>query len=436
MPLDLNSPVSRRKVLKAAAGTTLTAALAPLIAACSGSTGSSPAASAARSAAPTGKAPSAGAPIAMWSNHPEWQQPLTSILAQYTKESGIPIQLVEKPGAQYIQDLNTAMQAGTAPDLPGVTPIPLLEQFYTNKNVIDLTGKVAVDNLLPVVKDRVVYNGHTLGVPFGRYIIGIYYQAETFSKLGLQKPNTWDEFKTLCSTLQKAGQVPLMMAAQDGTIPSFYYMLVTATVLGTSGFTDLLSGKRKFTDPDMVAAAQLLVDLAPYYQSGFAATPYANGKAEFARGKMAMAMGGSTDYVGFVGVNPNVNLGWFAFPPPSTTAGATATVSGLELTYAVNASSKHQNEAVNFVNWLTTPAASSLFAQSLTLPTVSGVAIGTKYPILKTEVAGEGDDLPVWRDLDATAPVWNYSVQNVQALLLNKMSAAQFAAGAQGALKL
>jgi raffinose/stachyose/melibiose transport system substrate-binding protein len=329
--------------------------------------------------------------------------------------------------------LSTALQAGEGPDLPGIPPGPLVGQFLKSGDILDLTGRIHAERLIDIAHQRVVRDGKVVGAPFGKYTVGLYYHADVFSRLGLKEPRTWDDLRRACQTLKQAGQVPLMMPARDGVIPAFYYMLAASSVLGPAGFQALQAGPRKLTDPDLQAAAQLLVDLVPYYPEGFAGISYAEGKATFARGGTAMILGGTADYAGYVAVNRDVKLDFVAFPPPSATAGVPATVSGLELIYTVNAKSRHVDAAVQFVDWLTTPESNRLFASSITLPTVKGVVPG-QNPIWTKQVQEARHDVPTWRDVDATAPVWTALTRNMQAVLLGQLKPAELGQRAQAAL--
>ena len=405
------TPVSRRDVLRIA-----TAAALPL------------------GTPRRGRAQAGGAAtLRLWSNHPEWREALRRNLDAFERSTGIKIALEPKPGPEYIQILSTAMQAGEGPDLPGLPPGLLIQQFQKSGYLADLTGKVHVERLLDTVQRRVVRDGKVLGAPFGKYTVGLYYHVDLLTKHGVVPPKTWDELKAACQTLKRAGVTPLMMPARDGVIPAFYYMCAASSVMGPAGFGQFVAGQRKLTDPDVVAAAQLFVDLAPYYPEGFAAISYAEGKATFARGGTAMILGGTADYAGYVAVNSDVKLDFIAFPPPSTSAGVPATVSGLELVYTVNAKSPNAAAATQFIDWLTTPESNRLFANSITLPTVKGVVPGSN-PIWAKQVQESKNDVPTWRDVDATAPVWTALTRNMQAVLLGQLKAAELAQRAQAAL--
>ena len=105
--------------------------------------------------------------------------------------------------------------------------------------------------------------------------------------------------------------------------------------MGPEGFEQLRAGERKLTDPDVVAAAQLLLDLQPFYNAGFQATDYTTAKAIFANGQGAMMVAGTADFTGYRQVNPEADLGFIAWPGPE--AGKYATTTGFELLYTVSA---------------------------------------------------------------------------------------------------
>jgi raffinose/stachyose/melibiose transport system substrate-binding protein len=374
-----------------------------------------------------------GPTLRLWSNHPEWREALRKNLDVFEQSSGIKLTLEPKPGPEYIQVLSTAMQAGEGPDLPGIPPGPLVGQFLKSGAILDLSGRVHTERLIDIAQQRVVRDGKVVGAPFGKYTVGLYYHVDVFAKAGIKPPRTWDELKRAAQALKQAGVVPLMMPARDGVIPAFYYMLVASSVMGPAGFRAFLAGQRKLTDPDLVDAVQLLVDLAPFYPEGFAGISYAEGKATFARGGTAMILGGTADYAGYVAINPGVKLDFIAFPPPSPTSGVPATVSGLELIYTVNAKSRAVDAAVQFVDWLTTPESNRLFANSITLPTVKGVVPG-QNPIWARQVEEAQHDVPTWRDVDAAAPVWTALTKNMQAVLLGQMKPVELGRQAQAAL--
>ena len=137
----------------------------------------------------------------------------------------------------------------------------------------------------------------------------------------------------------------------------------------------------------MVEAAQLLLDLQPFYQSGFQATDYVTAKAIFANGQGAMQVAGTADFTGYREVNPEADLGFIAWPGPE--AGKYSTNTGMELLYTVSrfATPEAQEAATKFVNWLATQEAQQLVSDKIALP-VHKESPSSSDPIRQETVAG------------------------------------------------
>ena len=207
-----------------------------------------------------------------------------------------------------------------------------------------------INALIPAARAQVQFGGHVWGAPLAAYTVGIYYQRPIFKKYGLKPPTSWPEMMAVSQKLLDNGVTPWSMPAKDMIIPYFFYHMAATSILGTKGFQDLRRGTRKLTEPQVVKAAQLMIDMEKYYNNGYQAVAYAEGKALFAQGQTAMIIGGSADYTGYKQVNPKVDVGVFGFPSPKR--GIHVTTTGMELLYTVNAKSSHQPEATALVQWL------------------------------------------------------------------------------------
>src|SRR5207248_3245531 len=128
-------------------------------------------------------------------------------------------------------------------------------------------------------------------------------------------PQDWDEWLAQCKKIKAAGMTPLSMAG-DGTIDAFFFTELATAALGRTGYNDLAAGKMKFTSPAIVATMEFILKLVPYFQPGFLATKYVDSKALFATNKVVMFEAGSADQAGFLQINPRIDSGVFAFPPP------------------------------------------------------------------------------------------------------------------------
>jgi raffinose/stachyose/melibiose transport system substrate-binding protein len=371
--------------------------------------------------------------ISMWGNHPEWKPVLDEILGVFQKtHPGIKVAIDYKPGPQYPPALTAALAGGAAPDSIGWLEGIAIRQGAKAKQIIPLDGKLPVQNLIPAARAQVQFDGHVWGSPLAAYTVGIFYQRPIFKKYGLKPPKTWGELMAISKKLKDNGVTPWSMPAKDMIIPFFFYTMAASSILGLPGFHQLRQGKRKLTDPQLVKAAQLMLDLQPYYNDGFQAVAYVEGKALFAQGQTAMIIGGSADYTGYKQVNPKVDVGVFGFPSPS--GNQHVTVTGMELIYTVNSKSSHQAEATKLVAWLSSRAAQQLVADKLARPIAKGVVPSAKNRVAREMVLAGAPDLPVWYDQPETGLVLD-AVQKAGGIFTGDLDAKAFSAKIQASIK-
>jgi raffinose/stachyose/melibiose transport system substrate-binding protein len=369
----------------------------------------------------------------MWGNHPEWKPVLDKIISEFEKtHSGINVELTYKPGPDYTAALNTALAGGAAPDVIGWIEGTTIRTGASSKQIVSLDGKVPVNALIPAARAQVQFNGHVWGAPLAAYTVGIYYQRPIFAKYGLKPPTTWAQLIAVSQKLLDKGVTPWSMPAKDMIIPYFFYHMAATSILGAKGFQDLRRGTRKLTEPKVVKAAQLMIDMEKYYNDGYQAVAYAEGKALFAQGQTAMIIGGSADYTGYKQVNPKVDVGVFGFPSPS--GNQHVTVTGMELIYGVNSKSSHQAEATKLVAWLSSRAAQQLVADKLARPIAKGVVPSAKNRVAREMVLAGAPDLPVWYDQPETGQVLT-AVQQNGGIFTGDQDAKAFSAKIQASIK-
>jgi raffinose/stachyose/melibiose transport system substrate-binding protein len=373
--------------------------------------------------------------ITMWANHPEWKPVLDALIKDFeASHPTIQVEIDYKPNASYGGLLTTAIAGGAAPDVIGWIEGTSIRTGAKDKQIVPIDGKVNASTLVPAAAPEVVFDGHTWGVPLAAYTVGIFYQKPMFAKYGLKVPTNWNELTAVSDKLHANGVTPWAMPAKDGIIPFFFYTMAASSILGVQGFKELRQGKRKLTDPDLVKAAQLMIDYQKYYNSGYQAVEYAEGKALFAQGQTAMIIGGSADYTGYLQVNPKVDVAVFGFPAPH--GGSHITVTGMELMYSVNAKSQNQDAAGTFVGWLGSKTAQQRVANTIALPVTKGVVphgSGGSIQIAKEMVLASAPGLPVWIDLPELTNTLN-AVQQAGGIFTGSLTAQQYAQKIQASI--
>lgn len=376
--------------------------------------------------------------LTIWGNHPEWKDPMEEILTAFMEANpDISIQLTEIPGPDYNAKLQTAITGGQPSDILGDLEGNILVRVAAGGELpfIDLTGKVDISGLTETARTQVEVDGKVYGCPLAAYTVGLAIQNPIFEKHGLTPPTTWDELLSVAQALKDAGETPIVLGAKDWVHPYFMYIGLASSVLGPDGFAALRRGERQLTEPEVVAAAQLLLDLQPYYNAGFEATDYVTAKAIFANGRGAMMVAGTADFTGFRQVNPEADLSFIAWPGPE--AGKSATTTGLELLYTVSrfSSPEKQEAATKFVAWLATKEAQQLVSDKIALPVHKEVTESDDPIRAQTVAASQGGDVAVWYDLPEVSDSVTAVQNNQGGLWTGRLTAEQFAQEMQAAVK-
>ena len=381
----------------------------------------------------TARARRSATTISMWGNHPEWKPVLDRLIAAFEKtHPGIEVELSYKPGPQYTAALNTALAGGAAPDVIGWIEGDAIRVGAKAKQIDALDGKTPIGKLIPAARAQVAFNGHVYGSPLAAYTVGIFYQRPIFKKYGLKPPKTWAQLIAVTKKLKDEGVTPWSMPAKDMIIPYFFYIMAASSILGQDGYKGLRRGARKLTEKQVVRAAQLMIDLQEYYNEGFQAVSYAEGKALFAQGRTAMLIGGSADYTGYKQVNPKVDVGVFGFPSPS--GNSHVTVTGMELLYTVNAKSSHKPEATTLVAWLSSKGAQQVVANELARPIAVGVVPSSSNRVGREMVLAGAPDIPVWYSQPETGGTFG-AITSAGGIFTGDLDAAGFAQKVQASIK-
>jgi raffinose/stachyose/melibiose transport system substrate-binding protein len=377
--------------------------------------------------------------LTMWGNHPEWKDPMEALLQAFQAAvPGIEIDFSTVPGDQYGAKLQTALAGGQTSDIFGELEGSIIVTTTAGGELpyADLTGKVDVSGLTEAARGQVEVDGKVYGCPLAAYTVGLAINNPVFAQAEVNPPTTWDELMAACEALKGAGvEAPLVLGAKDWVHPYFMYIGLASSVLQPDGLDEVRAGTRKLTDPDVVAAVQLLLDLMPYYNQGFAATDYTTAKAIFANGQGAMMVAGTADFTGYKQVNPDADLSFIAWPGPE--AGKKATTTGFELLYTASAFSppEKQEAAAKFVNWLATEEAQQLVSDTIALPINKNVTESSDPIRAATVAASDEGNVPVWYDL----PELNGSVlatqENHGGLWTGRVSAEQYSEIQQAAVK-
>lgn len=214
-------------------------------------------------------------------------------------------------GGSYSEFLKTKDSVGEFPDM--------MEMRDTAMYV--RAGKIAPlsDDVKALFTSTAEFDGVTYTAPYsGANTLGMMYNKQYFADNGLEVPTTWDEFITLCQTIQDKGDMaPLVVGGSDVWHIGFLYDLCYANDVleADPDFIEkCYTGEKNFSDPSYQQAMTDLAQLLGFAQEGWASTPDAQITTFFVNDMAAMMFSGTHMFSQIEDADPEFEYGWFAVP--------------------------------------------------------------------------------------------------------------------------
>jgi ABC-type glycerol-3-phosphate transport system substrate-binding protein len=295
----------------------------------------------------------------------------------------------------YDQKIRVYIEAGNPPDMFGHSlgalipyakeglTAPLDEYFNQQNYEQDAVWK---DSFYPSLMEQNLIQGAPDGtgyyaVPTQMHTGGIFYNVQIFEDLGLQPAATQQELLEQCAQIQETG---ISCFGIDGgftpyiTIPWAY---VASRIGGVDAYYDTALHKEgtSWTDnPAWLQAAEMTQQIYNYTQPGFLGSAWPAAQVEFSQGKMAMMWVPTWLPGELKGVAPDdFRLGLFGWPAHEGGQGD-QTVSQLNFNgYSMPVGAKHPQEAMDFMKFMSSRAATEQQANDLLIPSPT---IGAQMP--------------------------------------------------------
>ena len=122
------------------------------------------------------------------------------------------------------------------------------------------------------LKEAFTVDDRQYGFPYVVEYWPVWYNKKIFKRLGLQKPQTWEDFIRICEILHAAGITPILSSLQDKW-PAFIWFEEMIIGEDPDLYEDLCLGKAKYTDPRVKKAFSVWKNLL---NKGYFTDPSAN----------------------------------------------------------------------------------------------------------------------------------------------------------------
>lgn len=293
---------------------------------------------------------------------------MNALLAEYKKIApNVTIVFQPTNPPDYNATLRLQLDSGTGPDLMYARSYATGQELFNAgyfadcSNIPGLMDNFSASNLAPWQMP----DGKMFAVPFAAVSHAVYYNKDIFAAEGLSVPTTWDEFIKVCTALKDKGITPLANGVADewDILECFFLGMLPNYIGGASQRVQYESGAKKVNDENFVNAYTDMAQVAPYLPSGFEAVTYNDSQVLFNTGAAAMFMDGSWT----TGVYADAPFNWGLFAIPARNAADTIICFHPDMAIAMNANTKHPEEAAAFLAWLCTQEGVTTASKSLPL---------------------------------------------------------------------
>jgi ABC-type glycerol-3-phosphate transport system substrate-binding protein len=302
-----------------------------------------------------------------------------NLVAAFEKQNpSIKINVVSQPGSNYFQLLQAAWIAHTAPDLSvqwtGLfdtkyeNQLLNLKQYFTTAELSKVSGaKWASSNFDP--------SQGLLVMPLENQFYMGFYNKALFKKAGVTSvPTDWSQLFAACTKLKAAGITPIVYGADPQAIgpnPYPYYDLsyIAAGLYSPAQLKGLYTGQIPWTSPAMVKQVASWSSMPKQGCTNSDVLTKTNILGAFMKGQAAMIIDGNWDTAT---LRQALGAKVAPFLPPFTSKPQKGVVQYSGDGFAVSKQSSHQQEAVQFLKFLMTPAAQHIIAAAGLIPDVQG----------------------------------------------------------------
>jgi raffinose/stachyose/melibiose transport system substrate-binding protein len=334
---------------------------------------------------PSGSGDEAGAAetITVWSWRVEDAAAYETIFDVFEEQNpGITVEFKGFKNTEYNQILATGLTGSGGPDVAQLKSYGGLQGYVDGGQLLSLDDSIEGLSSIPQASlDGLTgkTDGQIYGVPFATQTLQVFYNTEIFEENGLEEPSTWDELLETSAALQAAGLTAIAVGGADAQVQT----PIAADVFGTSRYggaefyNAVETGEKDFTDPDYVAALELMQEIQPYLSENVVATSYNDAQVQFISGQAGMFVGGSWELGFFQAQNPDLKIGVFPVPVGTDWASSTALTPGfVDGGWGISSATTHQEAAEKLLEWMTTVEFGQLFADNLhQMSTIPGVEL-------------------------------------------------------------
>ena len=280
-------------------------------------------------------------------------------LKEFTDLTGIEVEFEFIPFRNLLEKILSIKVAGDAdPDLINYKDDwgPGLKDLFVPIDKMMSEDKVTLDRYYPAHQLGVTYDGKIYGLPLRGHAQLMFYRKDLLEKHGLSVPKTWDELARVAKVIKDKEGIGIGMyyspkAAQN--------VAVWMNILWSNGGELFKGGKVTFNSPEAVEALKYYVALEndmKVNSEGAKSFEQYDGSLSMGAGQSAFFMGWWWHYGSrILGKNTKLKPEQVGFAPLPAFKGDKSTTFAMSMPTAINANSRKQAAAWEFLKWVSNP---------------------------------------------------------------------------------
>lgn len=236
----------------------------------------------------------------LWGDAEGYPDAIEELIDKHNKDNNDVIVKCEFiPWENNYQVFMTAIVSGSAPDVAttssgypvpfgsmgALLPLDSIIEEWEQEGIIDDFDELALD----IFK----YGGKTMAIPWQIDVRGFFYRKDVFEQLGIELPNTFDEFLDVCRKIKKeTDMIPLTMGAKGNWGKHPIYMMQKQNYTGMTDeeinpVMDTQANIEVMEFFNTLVKEELIPDGALGYDNDEARKIYYNGEAAIKLGSLA-----------------------------------------------------------------------------------------------------------------------------------------------------
>jgi raffinose/stachyose/melibiose transport system substrate-binding protein len=269
---------------------------------------------------------------------------------------------------EYNAALEAKLEGGTAGDLITCRPFDVALDLYQDGHLEEVGDLEGMDSFDDVARSAWVTDDgeEVFCVPMASVIHGFLYNADAFDELGLDEPETQEEFYELLDEIQQDGTyTPLAMGTADQweAATMGFQNIGPNHWDGEEGRQALIDGEERFDDEQYVEVFAELARWADYLPSGYESVTYPDSQNLFTLGQAAIFPAGSWEIALF---REQADFEMGAFRPPPPEGQDTCYISDhTDIAIGMNAATEQPEAARTFLEWAASAEFAELYANAL-----------------------------------------------------------------------